>query len=78
MGAINVLANGVSSLPAADKAGTLDWLGLDGFKHGLDHGVVMAIDFAAHRRQQAVLFQERWVISRTVLAASIRMMDHAR
>jgi len=52
-----------------------DQLSLDGFEERLDCGVIIAIPFATHRRFEAVLPQDFLIIVRTVLAATVRVVD---
>ena len=55
-----------------------DQLVFDGFEHGLDHGIVVAVSLAAHGSDDAVLFQQATIFISTILASAIGMMDQSR
>ena len=54
-----------------------DQLGLDGFEERLDGGVIIAISFTTHRRFEVMLTQDFLVVIRTVLRATICVMNAA-
>ena len=56
---------------------TPDQFSLDGFEERLNSGVVIAIAFAAHRCLEPMLTQDLLIVVRTILAASVRVMDAA-
>ena len=49
----------------------------DGFEERLDSCIIVAITFARHRYLEPMLAQDFLVIVRTILAATIRMMNAA-
>ena len=48
---------------------------LDRLEHRFHHGVIVAIALVAHRRDDAVRFQQPLIIVRTILAAAIRVLN---
>ena len=54
-----------------------DQLGLDGFEERLDGGVSIAISFTTHRRFEVMLTQDFLVVIRTVLRATVCVMNAA-
>ena len=51
-----------------------DQFSLQRFEESLDHRIVVAVAFAAHRDLEAMLPQPLLIVVRTILAAPIRMM----
>ncbi len=74
--AVDVTSNGGFGLVAGAPDGAPDQLGLDGFEHGFDHRVVIAIALAAHRRSEAVILQELQISVRAVLGGFNRLTQH--
>ena len=72
---VDVFEEGNCDLPAGLPVSAPDHFRLEGFEKALDRCVVIAVPFAAHRRCQAVFAQDFLVVVRTVLAATIRVMD---
>ena len=56
----------------------MDKLLLERPPEALHRGIVVAVPFPGHRRQEALLFQPLLVLQGTVLASSIRVVDQAR
>ena len=54
-----------------------DQFGLEGFEECLDGRIIIAIAFSAHRRLEPMLAQDLLIIMRTILAATIRVMNAA-
>ena len=54
-----------------------DELCLDGFEEGLNHGIVVAIAFTAHRYLEAILQKALLIVVRTILRPAIRMVNAA-
>ena len=52
-------------------------LGLDRLEEGLDGRVVVAVSLAAHGHLEPVLAQNFLIVTRTILAATIRMVNAA-
>ena len=52
-----------------------DQFGLDGFEECLDGSIIVAICFSVHRCFEPMLTQDRLIVMRTKLAATIRVMD---
>jgi hypothetical protein len=75
--AIDVLKGCHLSLPAGFPCIAPDQFRLDGFEERFDGGVVIAIALAAHGHAEAVLAQDFSIVVRTILAATVRMMDTA-
>ena len=62
MEAVDVLEDGCLSLSAGFPGAPPNQLGLDGLEEGFDGGVVIAVDFAAHRRFQAMIGQDLLIV----------------
>ena len=73
--AVDVLEDRHLSLPAGFPGIPPDQLGLDGLEESLDGGVIIAIAFSTHRHFEVMLAQYFLIIVRTILAATVGMMD---
>src|SRR6476659_5733722 len=67
---IDVAANGLVGLLAGVEDSPPDELGFQGLEERLDHGVVVAIPLAGHRKQDAVLLELGLIVDRAILAAT--------
>ena len=72
---VDAAANGLVGIVVGVQDGPPDALGFQGLEERLDHGVVVAIPLAGHRKQDGVLVELGLIIDRAILAATIRMMD---
>ena len=52
-----------------------DQFSFDGFEEGFHRGIIITITFATHRHFEAMQTQDFLIIVRTILAASVRMVD---
>ena len=75
--AVDVFEDGDLSLPSVVPCVPPDQFSFDGFEEGLDGGVIVTIALAAHRYLEAMLTQDLLIIVRTILAATVGMMDAA-
>ena len=60
--AIDILEYRAFRLTARVPTITPDQLGLDGFKERLDHGIVVAISFSAHRYFESMLRKKLLIV----------------
>ena len=67
---VDVAANSLVGLVAGVEDGPPDELGFQGLEKRLDHGVVVAIPLAGHRKQDAVLVELGLIVDRAILAAA--------
>jgi hypothetical protein len=63
---VDIAANGLVGLLAGVEDSPPDELGFQGLEKRLDHGVVVAIPFAGHRDQDAVLVELGLIIDRAI------------
>ena len=75
--AIDVFENCHLSPPTGLPRVPPDQLRFDGLEKRFDSSVIVAITLAAHRYLEVVLVQDFLVVVRTILAATIRVMDAA-
>ncbi len=75
--AVDVLEDCHLSLPPCFPGPSPDQLCLDGFEEGFDSGVVVAVSPSTHRYLEPMLAQDLLVVVRTILAATVCMMDAA-
>jgi len=68
--AVDITANCLVGLLAGVEDSTPDELGFEGLEERLDHGVVVAIPLAGHRKQDAVLVELGLIVDRAILAAA--------
>ena len=73
--AIDVLEDGQLCISAFVPWPPPDQLCLDRLEEGLDSGVVIAVALAAHRYPESVLAQKLLIIVRTVLAATVGVVN---
>src|SRR3954452_2819179 len=71
---VDVAANGLVRLLAGVEDSPPDELGFQGLEERLHHGIVIAIPFAGHRDQDAVLVELGLIVDRAILATAIRVM----
>src|SRR3954466_6887436 len=64
---VNVVANGLVGFLTGVEDGAPDELGFQGLKERLHHGIVVAIPFAGHRDQDAVLAELGLIVDRAIL-----------
>ena len=70
---VDIAANSLVGLLAGvedSPPGPPDELGFQGLEERLDHGVVVAIPLAGHRKQDAVLLELGLIIDRAILPRS--------
>ena len=72
---VDVAGDGLVGFPAGVEDRPPDKLGFEGLEERFDHRVVVAVSLAGHRDQDAMLAELGLIIDRTVLAATIRVMD---
>ena len=75
--AVDVLKEGIADLVTRCPSVPPDQFGLEGFEEGLDGSIVVAVALAAHRYLEAHFPQPLLIIVRTILAASVGVMNAA-
>jgi hypothetical protein len=75
--AVDVLKEGIGDLVARSPCKSPDQFCFEGFKEGLDGGIVVAATSATHRYFEAQLTQSLLIVMRTILTSPIRVMDAA-
>jgi hypothetical protein len=75
--AVYVLKEGMGNLGSCGPSVTPDQFGLEGLEEGLDGSIVVAVAFTAHRHLEAQIAQPFLVVMRTILTATVRVMNAA-
>ena len=75
---VDVAANGLVGFLTGVEGGAPDELGFQGLKERLHHGIVVAIPFAGHRDQDAVLAELGLIVDRAILGGFKRWSQHGR